>query len=43
MDVALYLIGFIASFAFGYALGKWNGFLDAQPKRDERGRFKKED
>lgn len=30
-------------FAFGYALGKWRGYLDALPKRDDKGRFAKED
>lgn len=33
--------GFV--FAFGYALGKWRGYLDALPKRDDKGRFIKED
>ena len=40
--IVLYVVGFACSFALGYVLGKWNGFLDAQPKRDKSGRFTKE-
>lgn len=43
MDATLFLMAYTAAFAFGYVLGKWNGYHDALPKRDERGRFKKED
>jgi hypothetical protein len=38
----LYTLGCVFSFALGYTLGKWNGYLDAQPKRDKSGRFTKE-
>lgn len=39
----LMVLVYTSVFAFGYALGKWRGYLDALPKRDEKGRFTKED
>lgn len=39
----LMVIVYTSVFAFGYTLGKWRGYLDALPKRDEKGRFIKED
>lgn len=41
-QVLLYLTIYAVSFAFGYILGKWSGYKDAQPKRDKSGRFTKE-
>lgn len=43
MNVVLYMMGYAFAFAAGYVLGKWCGYLDALPKRDEKGRFTKED
>lgn len=40
-QVALYALIYAVSFAFGYVLGKWSGYRDAQPKRDKSGRFTK--
>ncbi len=42
MDVVVFtLIAFAAGFSMGYMLGTWNGYFDAQPKRDRLGRFTK--
>jgi hypothetical protein len=42
-DVVLYVLGYAFAFAAGFVFGKWNGYLDALPKRDESGRFIKKD
>jgi hypothetical protein len=42
-EYILYGITAIFVFAAGYATGMVRGYLDAQPNRDERGRFAKKD
>lgn len=41
-ELLLYVLGYLFAFAFGFVIGKWEGFKDAQPKRDKTGRFTKE-
>ncbi len=43
MDVAILVMSHLILLIAGYVFGKWQGFVDAQPERDARGRFKKED
>lgn len=38
-DGIIALITGALGFIFGMAHGRWYGFLDAQPRRDKRGRF----
>ena len=42
MDAILLILAWVAAGAFGYMIGRWNGYKDALPKRDTRGRFTKE-
>ncbi len=39
MEAAVLLITHILAVAFGFAVGKYLGYTDAQPKRDRKGRF----
>ncbi len=41
--IAICILGYVFAGAFGFAVGKWRGYLDALPPRDEIGRFKKKD
>jgi hypothetical protein len=43
MDLAIYLVGCMSTAVLGYVTGRWHGYIDAQPKRDNTGRFKKKD
>lgn len=43
MDIALYVIACGTTAILGYVTGRWHGYIDAQPKRDNTGRFKKKD
>lgn len=43
MDVLLYTLAGISVCAFGYVVGRAHGYIDAQPKRDNTGRFTKRD
>jgi hypothetical protein len=41
MDPMILALGTLIGLGLGYVIGRWNGYLDAQPKRDNKGRFKK--
>jgi len=43
MDLALYIVACTATAVLGYVSGRWHGYVDAQPKRDNTGRFTKKD
>lgn len=43
MDIVLFACAFGVAGALGYVTGRWHGYVDAQPKRDNTGRFKKKD
>ena len=43
MDIAIYLVACGTTAVLGYVTGRWHGYVDAQPKRDHSGRFKKKD
>lgn len=42
-DIIIYALGYIVIGTLGYVSGLIRGYKDALPKRDERGRFIKED
>jgi len=33
------IFGYVVAFALGCIIGRWFGYLDAQPKRDKSGKF----
>lgn len=43
MDPMLYVVVCFSVGVLGYMTGRWHGYIDAQPKRDNTGRFKKKD
>lgn len=43
MDIAAYIVTCSVVLALGYVTGRWHGYVDAQPKRDNTGRFTKKD
>ncbi len=43
MDLMLYIVACSTVGVLGYVSGRWHGYIDAQPKRDNTGRFKKKD
>lgn len=43
MDLALYIIACGTTGVLGYVTGRVHGYVDAQPKRDNTGRFTKKD
>lgn len=43
MDIMLYLVACSVTGILGYVTGRVHGYVDAQPKRDNTGRFTKKD
>jgi hypothetical protein len=43
MDITLFVLAFFVAGTLGYVTGRWHGYIDALPKRDDTGRFKKKD
>lgn len=40
MDPMILALGTLIGLGLGYVIGKRCGYLDAQPRRDDKGRFK---
>jgi hypothetical protein len=43
MDMTICIVASAAVGMLSYMAGRWHGYVDAQPKRDNTGRFKKKD
>lgn len=43
MEAAVLTFTHVIALGIGFAIGKLRGYLDAQPERDQTGRFKKKD
>lgn len=41
MDLATLVVVCASTAVLGYVAGRWHGYVDAKPKRDNTGRFKK--
>ena len=43
MDILTSIVACAAAGLLSYMAGRWHGYIDALPKRDDKGRFAKED
>lgn len=43
MDLMVCVVAIAAVGVLSYMAGRWHGYVDAQPERDNIGRFKKKD